>query len=156
MADTHLLQRRAGRFIAPTAGERGLSQRPAFKAYRLLQAGFVAAPLLAGLDKFAYLMTNWDQYLAAPIAALLPFSVHTFFLIVGVIEIAAAVLVAVRPRLGAFVVSAWLLGITINLLLPPGFYDIALRDFGLSLSACALGILSRDYGRPLWEAIRAD
>jgi hypothetical protein len=155
MADTHILERRAARVgPVPVTGRVPVTSRPSYKAYRLLQFGFVVAPILAGADKFLHLLVNWDIYLATPVANLLPFSAHTFMLIVGVIEIAAGILVAAAPRIGAAVVSAWLMGIVINLLLPPGYYDIALRDFGLSLAACALWFLAKDYGRPIWNAPR--
>ena len=119
---------------------------PAYQAYQILHAGFMAAPTLAGLDKFFHLLTNWDMYLAPRIAALSPIGGHGLMLVVGVVEIAAAVLVAVRPRIGAYVVAAWLGAIILNLLLIPGFFDIALRDFGLSLGALALARLSAQYG----------
>ena len=120
--------------------------RPAYQAYLVLYAGFVALPVLAGLDKFFHLLVNWDQYLAPLATQVLPVSAHTFMLVVGVIEIAAGVLVALWPRIGAYVVALWLWGIILNLLLVPGFYDIALRDFGLSLGALALARLSREFG----------
>jgi hypothetical protein len=88
---------------------------------------------------------NWDQYLAPKIAALLPVAPHTFMLIVGVVEIVAAGLVALKPRFGAYVVAAWLWGIIVNLLLIPGYFDIALRDFGLSLGALALARLAQQF-----------
>jgi hypothetical protein len=70
--------------------------------------------------------------------------------VVGVIEIAAGLLVALRPRIGAYIVMLWLWGIIANLLLIPGYYDIALRDFGLSLGALAMARLSREFdARPL-------
>src|SRR5262245_28535984 len=106
------------------------TDQPAYQAYQILHLGFTAAPLLAGLDKFLHLLANWDQYLSPLVSRLLPLSGHTFLLIVGVIEIIAGLLVAVRPRLGGYVVMAWLWGIIINLLLIPGYYDVALRDFG--------------------------
>ncbi len=127
----------------------GFQRRPAYAAYRLLQLGFVVAPILAGADKFFHLMTNWDMYLAPSIEKLLPVSGHTFMLIAGAIEIVAGLLVAVLPRIGGFVVSAWLCGIIVNLLLVPGFYDVALRDLGLAIGACALGLLAREFGRPI-------
>ena len=123
-----------------------LNARPAYQAYLILYAGFVALPILAGLDKFFHLLVNWDQYLAPLVTQILPVTAHTFMLVVGVIEIAAGVLVALQPRIGACVVALWLWGIILNLLLVPGFYDIALRDFGLSLSALALARLSREFG----------
>ena len=118
---------------------------PAYQAYRILYVAFIVAPLIAGADKFFHFLVNWDQYLAPRIAGILPVSGHTFMLAVGVIEIVAAVLVAVKPKYGAYVVMAWLWGIIINLLLVPGYYDIALRDFGLSLGALALGRLAQHF-----------
>jgi hypothetical protein len=124
--------------------------RPAYQAYQILHVGFAALPILAGLDKFFHLLVNWDQYLAPLVTRVLPLSAHTFMLAVGVIEIAAGLIVAFRPRIGAWVVALWLWGIIVNLLLVPGFYDIALRDFGLSLGALALARLSREFDpRPL-------
>lgn len=121
------------------------STRPAYQAYQLLYLGFIVAPLVAGLDKFTHVLTDWDKYLAPFVTALLPFSGHTFMLLVGLVEIAAAALVAVRPQIGAYVVAAWLAGIVINLLLIPGYFDVALRDFGLMLGALALARLSEEF-----------
>jgi hypothetical protein len=118
---------------------------PTYVAYKILHVGFVALPIIAGLDKFTHLLVNWDTYLAPRIASVLPTSAHNFMLLVGVIEIIAGLLVAVMPRIGSYVVAAWLWGIIINLLLIPGYFDIALRDFGLSLGALALAQLSREY-----------
>ena len=112
------------------------------QAYQILHIAFTVAPLVAGLDKFFHLLVNWDQYLAPVVARLLRFPGHTFMLLVGVIEIVAALLVWWKPRLGAYVVMAWLWGIIVNLLLIPGYYDVALRDFGLSLGALALARLA--------------
>jgi hypothetical protein len=122
-----------------------VSTQPAYQAYQILHVGFTVAPLLAGLDKFAHLLVNWDKYLAPTIANVLPFSAHTFMRAVGVIEIVAAFLVWLRPRIGAYIVMAWLWGIIINLLMIPGYYDVALRDFGLSLGALALARLSKEF-----------
>lgn len=119
--------------------------RPAYQAYFLLHIGFAAIPVVAGLDKFFHVLVNWDQYLAPLVTQLLPVSPHTFMLAVGVVEIVAGLLVAFRPRIGAYVVAFWLWGIIINLLLIPGFYDIALRDFGLSVGALALARLSKEF-----------
>lgn len=126
--------------------------RPAYQAFLTLYAGFVALPVIAGADKFFHLLVNWDQYLAPAVANLLPVSGHTFMLVVGVIEMAAGVLVALWPRVGAYVVALWLWGIILNLLLAGGFFDIALRDFGLSLGALALGRLAAEFGRPRFTA----
>ena len=134
--------RAAGRTFVP-------ADHPAYQAYVILYAGFVALPILAGLDKFFHLLVNWDQYLAPLVTQIIPVTGHTFMLVVGVIEIAAGVLVAARPRIGAYVVALWLWGIIVNLLLVPGFYDIALRDFGLSLGALALARLSQGFSHPV-------
>ena len=123
-----------------------IARNPASQAWLILYAGFAALPILAGLDKFSHLLVDWDRYLAPQIASALPIAPHTFMLIVGAVEIAAGVLVALRPRVGGIVVALWLLGIVVNLLLA-GYYDIALRDFGLSLGALALSRLSLEYGR---------
>src|SRR5262249_51193477 len=88
-----------------------LSARPAYQAYVVLYAGYVALPILAGLDKFAHLLVNWDMYLGPVVTQILPVSAHTFMLAVGVIEIAAGLLVALYPRVGAYVVALWLWGI---------------------------------------------
>src|SRR5205823_8922693 len=123
-----------------------LAARPTYQAYLILYAGFVALPVIAGLDKFFHLLVNWDQYLAPVVTRIVPVTAHNFMLMVGVIEIVAGILVALRPQIGAYVVALWLWGIIVNLLLIPGFYDIALRDFGLSLGALALARLSRESG----------
>jgi len=125
-----------------------VADRPAYQAYLILYAGFVALPILAGLDKFFHLLVDWDMYLAPLVTRILPVTAHGFMLAVGVIEIVAGILVALRPRIGAYVVFLWLWGIIINLLLVPGFYDVALRDFGLSLGALALARLSQEFGGP--------
>jgi hypothetical protein len=119
---------------------------PRYQAFEILHWGFVAAPLLAGADKLSNLLTHWENYLAPVFARLSPFAPHTTMQVVGVIEIVAALLVAVRPRLGAYVVAAWLCGIILNLLLLGNYYDVALRDLGLALGALALGRLSETYG----------
>jgi hypothetical protein len=135
---------------APAAGRASpVEGRPAYQAYLVLYAGFVALPILAGVDKFFHLLVNWDMYLAPLATRLLPVSGHTFMQAVGVIEVVAGLLVAFRPRIGAYVVALWLWGIIVNLLLVPGFYDVALRDFGLSLGALALARLSEEFKHPM-------
>jgi hypothetical protein len=120
---------------------------PGYQAFRILHLGFVVAPIIAGVDKFFHWLTNWTQYVAPQIPRALSMSAHSFMLIVGVVEVAAGILVLIKPRLGAYVVAAWLAGIIGNLLLLGGFYDVALRDLGLLLGALALGRLSRIYTR---------
>jgi hypothetical protein len=112
------------------------------QAYQILRLGFTVAPILAGLDKFFHLLTDWNQYLAPFIPQMLGMSATTFMMIVGVIEIVAGLVVWFKPRFGGYLVMAWLWGIIINLLLIPGYFDIALRDFGLSLGALALARLA--------------
>jgi hypothetical protein len=139
MAMPHRIDVRQDR-VAVAAGE-----DPAYQAFRILQVAFVLAPVIAGLDKFFGFLVNWDQYLAPTIANLLPVAPHTFMLAVGVVEIVAGLVVAVWPYVGGYLVTAWLWGIIVNLLMIPGYYDVALRDFGLSLGAAALARLSRRY-----------
>jgi hypothetical protein len=115
----------------------------ALKAYRILYFGFIAAPFLAGLDKFFNFMVNWTQYLSPIISNNI--DAHAFMRLVGIVEMVAAVIIALRPRIGGLIVAFWLWGIIINLLSIPGYYDIALRDFGLSLGALSLSFLARAY-----------
>jgi uncharacterized membrane protein YphA (DoxX/SURF4 family) len=122
-------------------------QKYSYQAYQILHWGFVAAPVLAGADKFFNLLVNWTQYIAPITLRILPFSGDVFMKIVGVVEIVAGLLVAFKPKIGAYVVAAWLVGIILNLLAVPGFFDVALRDFGLALGALALGRLSQLYDR---------
>ena len=116
-------------------------------AFQILYFGFIVLPIVAGLDKFFHVLVNWDQYLAPVIAGLLPMNPHTFMLAVGVVEVVAGIIVAVKPSIGGWIVAAWLWGIIVNLLLIPGYFDIALRDFGLSLGALALARLGHHFGR---------
>ena len=115
---------------------------PEYQAFLLLRTVFTVAPVVFGLDKFAGVLTDWTQYLAPAVDDLVPGSAHQAMLVVGVVEVAAGLLVAVRPDLGGYVVAAWLAGIIGNLLLIPGFYDVALRDFGLLVAALALARLA--------------
>jgi hypothetical protein len=119
--------------------------QPSYQAYQILRTGFTVAPIVAGLDKFFNLLVNWEQYLPAFIKNLTGGDGHELMLAVGVIEVVAGLGVAFKPRLFAYVVSAWLLLIVINLLMIPGYFDVALRDFGLSLGALALARLSQEY-----------
>ncbi len=120
---------------------------PAYQAYWILHVGFTVAPILAGLDKFTHLLVNWDQYLPGVVANVSPIQPHTLMLVVGVIEIVAGIGVWLKPRIFAYIVAAWLVVIIVNLLLIPGYFDIALRDFGLFLAALALARLSQEYSR---------
>ena len=114
------------------------------QAYQILHFGFTVAPILFGLDKFLNLMTHWANYVA-PWFVRIVGNAQAFMYVVGVVEIVAGLLVWFKPRLGSYVVVLWILGIIGNLLTYPGFYDVALRDFGLLLGALALGRLSEAY-----------
>jgi hypothetical protein len=115
---------------------------PAFQAFALLRLAFTVAPILFGLDKFLDWMVDWKLYLAPEVNDLVPGSAHQAMLAIGVVEIVAGLVVAVRPRWGGYLVAAWLAGIIVNLLLQGDFYDIALRDFGLLLAALTLARLA--------------
>jgi hypothetical protein len=120
-------------------------QRGARQAFMLLRAGFTIAPILFGLDKFFGLLTDWPRYLAPQIDALIPGTAAQAMVAVGVVEIVAGLLVAVWPRIGGYVVAAWLAAIIVNLLIIGGYYDIALRDFGLLIAAVALARLATGF-----------
>jgi uncharacterized membrane protein YphA (DoxX/SURF4 family) len=115
---------------------------PERQAFLLLRTVFTVAPVLFGLDKFANVLTDWEQYLAPWINHLVPGSAHTAMLAVGVVEVVAGLAVALQPRFGAYLVAAWLLGIIVDLLTLGGYDDVALRDFGLMIAALALGRLA--------------
>ncbi len=112
------------------------------QAFLLLRLGFTFAPILFGLDKFAGLLTDWDRYLAPWMDRLVPGTASQAMLAVGVVEVVAGVLVAVRPAVGGYVVAGWLLGIIVNLVSTGEYYDIALRDVGLLIGALALARLA--------------
>jgi hypothetical protein len=121
----------------------------AYGAFVLLYVGYVVLPLWMGIDKYAKVLTNdWPGYLAPWIVDLLPFSAQTAMYVVGAVEILAGLLGAIKPRYASFVVAAWLAGIIVNLLTYSGFYDVALRDFGLLLGALALAGLAARYDAP--------
>ena len=123
-----------------------LRSDPAAQAFMLLRIAFTVAPILFGIDKFAEVMNdNWALYLAPEFNDLLPGSAADGMLIVGAIEIAAGLIVAVSPRFGGLLVAGWLGGIIVSLLLVGGYGDIALRDFGLLLGALTLARLASAY-----------
>jgi uncharacterized membrane protein YphA (DoxX/SURF4 family) len=136
-----------------TTDTRGLVDRaalhdPGYQAFLALRTVFAVAPVLFGLDKFANLLTDWPGYLAPWIDRIVPGSAQQAMYAVGVIEIVAGIAVLLAPRFGAWLVAAWLAGIIVNLLTIPGFYDVALRDFGLLVGAVALARLSVRYAPP--------
>ena len=140
----------------PIPGETAPSRRvlerlrgdPAYQSFTLLRIGFAVLPIVMGADKFANVLVNWERYLAPWVAHLSPLSkLHTMH-IVGVIEILAGIAVAIKPRYGAYLVAAWLAGIVVNLLSYSGYYDVALRDFGLMLAALTLARLASKFDPP--------
>jgi hypothetical protein len=135
-------------------GEGGAAQAspwhdPRYQAFALLWIGFSAAPILFGLDKFFGVLVDWPVYLAPWVDDIAPGSAQDFMYFVGAVEILAGLVVALKPRYGAYLVAAWLGGIIVNLLSHSGYYDIALRDFGLLIGAVALGRLAAAYDPPL-------
>lgn len=125
-----------------------LKKDPGYQAFWLLRIGFTVAPILFGADKFANVLVNWEKYLAPWIRNVSPLSATHTMHVVGVIEIVAGIAVALKPRYAAYIVAAWLAGIIINLLSYPGYYDVALRDFGLMLGALTLSRLASEYDPP--------
>jgi hypothetical protein len=108
-----------------------------------LRFTFGLVPIVAGLDKFTDVLTNWDMYLHPGIESMLPFSVHTFMQIVGVIEIIAGVIVLIRPAIGGYIVMAWLICIALQLLASGKYLDVAVRDLVMSIGAMSLARLSK-------------
>jgi uncharacterized membrane protein YphA (DoxX/SURF4 family) len=133
--------------LRPTLAQR-LKADPAYQAYTIMRIAFTVAPILFGLDKFFNLMVDWEGYLAPWINDIVPGSASTAMHMVGLVEIVAGIFVALKPRYGAYVVAAWLGGIILDLLTYSGFYDIALRDFGLLLGALTLARLASVYDPP--------
>ena len=122
---------------------------PRYQAYQLLRLGFTVAPIAFGLDKFWNGMVDWPKYLAPWIDGILPGSAQDFMYLVGVVEIVAGIVVLLKPRYGGYLVAAWLAGIVTNLFSYSGWYDVAVRDFGLMLAALTLARLASVYDPPL-------
>ena len=135
----------------PYAGTARQASQGSRQAYQILHLGFTVAPILAGLDKFFNILVDWHQYLPSTLTSMLGDSAGTALMVIGIIEIVAGIGVALKPRIFAWVVAAWLLLIIVDLLLIPGYYDVALRDFGLMLGAIALARLAQDFDRPAVE-----
>jgi uncharacterized membrane protein YphA (DoxX/SURF4 family) len=147
MSTTATVDPREAHRLVPSFGER-LRSDPAYQAFVILRVAFAVAPILFGLDKFFDVMVDWPKYLAPWIDDIVPGSASTAMHLVGVVEILASVLVALKPRYAAYVVAAWLGGIIVDLLTYSGYHDIALRDFGLLLGALALARLAQAYDPP--------
>jgi uncharacterized membrane protein YphA (DoxX/SURF4 family) len=156
MPTAHALQQRSSTYEDRASSSNGKTSAaradwrdPRYQAYALMRLAFIVAPIAFGLDKFFNVMVDWPQYLAPWINDIAPGSGQDFMYFVGGTEIVAGLLVALKPRYGAYVVAGWLGGIIVNLLTHSGYYDIALRDFGLMLAALTLARLASVYDAPL-------
>ena len=127
--------------------EPAVGRDPRFQAYVTMRIGYTVLPLAMGIDKFFNAMVSWPQYLADWIDNIVPGTAQQFMYGVGAIEIAAGLLMLIRPRYGAYLVGLWLAGIVVNLLSYGEWYDVAVRDFGLMLGAFALARLASVYDR---------
>jgi uncharacterized membrane protein YphA (DoxX/SURF4 family) len=157
MATTARPEHREGtarRSSPPAGGERADRRDPRYQAFMLLRVGLTVAPLAFGLDKFFDVMVDWPRYLAPWINDIAPGSGQDFMYVVGVVEVLAGIAVALKPRYGAYLVAGWLAGIVVNLVTASGYYDIALRDFGLMLAALTLARLAAVYDPPVRVARR--
>ena len=116
-----------------------------YQAFRILQFAFIVAPILAGLDKFFYLLTDWSNYISPFVMKIINDHDRGFMMFAGIVEIIAGIGVYFKPKIFSYIVALWLLGIIVNLLLTGRYFDIALRDLGLLLGAVSLGRLSQKY-----------
>jgi hypothetical protein len=107
----------------------------------ILQWTYGLVPIVAGADKFAHMLTDWNKYLAPVVTDIIPLTPQAFMNIVGVIEIIAGIIVLAKPRIGSLIVGGWLIAIAINLLLTGQYYDIAVRDTVMAIGAFCLYIL---------------
>jgi len=117
------------------------------KSLQLLKYTYGLVPIVAGLDKFTNILTDWSKYLNPQLEHLLPFSGATFMMIVGVIEIIAGVIVLLKTELGAYIVSAWLLCIALTLIASMNYLDVAVRDIVMAIGAFTLAKLTRAQDR---------
>jgi hypothetical protein len=109
----------------------------------LLKLTFGIVPIVAGLDKFTNLLTNWEQYINPSIGGILPFSGHTFMMIVGIIEIVAGIIVLKKTEIGGYIVAAWLALIAITLLASFSYVDVAVRDLVMAISAFSMARMAK-------------
>ena len=153
MATATTFRPRAHDQAASANGHAGVARSdwrdPRYQAFALLRVAFTVAPIAFGLDKFFNVLVDWPIYLAPWMNDIAPGSAQDFMYVVGAVEIVAGIAVALKPRYGAYLVAGWLGGIIVNLLTHSGYYDIALRDFGLMLGALTLARLAAVYDAPL-------
>lgn len=122
---------------------------PGYQAFWLLRLTFVVLPLTFGIDKYFNGLVHWPQYLAPWINNIIPGTGQQFMYFVGGVEILAGILVALKPRYAAYVVTAWLAGIVTNVFSISGYYDVAVRDLMLMFAALTLARLAYVYDPPL-------
>jgi uncharacterized membrane protein YphA (DoxX/SURF4 family) len=108
-----------------------------------LRITYGIVPIVAGLDKFTNLLTNWADYLGRNVIAMLPFPAPTFMKIVGIIEIIAGLIVLIKPRVGAYIVMIWLICIALELIISSQYFDVAVRDLVMAVGAFTLANLSK-------------
>ncbi|WP_018343187.1 hypothetical protein [Cytophaga aurantiaca] len=111
--------------------------------FNLLKGTFGIVPIVAGLDKFTNLLTNWEEYIHPGVVGMLPFSPHVFMMIVGVIEIIAGVIVLKKTEIGGYIVAAWLTLIALTLLVSLKYMDVAVRDLVMAISAFSLARIAK-------------
>jgi uncharacterized membrane protein len=111
--------------------------------FNLLKLTFGLVPIVAGLDKFTNLLTNWEQYINPSIGGMLPFSGHTFMMIVGIIEIVAGIIVLRKTEIGGYIVAAWLVLISLTLLASFSYVDVAVRDLVMAISAFSMARIAK-------------
>jgi uncharacterized membrane protein YphA (DoxX/SURF4 family) len=109
----------------------------------LLKYTYGLVPIVAGLDKFTNVLTDWNKYLDPSIAHLLPLTASTFMMVVGVIEIVAGIIVLTKTELGAYIVAAWLTCIAFSLFISGNYFDVAVRDIVMAIGAFSLARLNR-------------
>ena len=107
----------------------------------LLKYTYGLVPIIAGLDKFTNLLTDWSQYVSTGLSDKLPFDAGTFMLVVGIIEVIAGILVFIRTKIGSLVVMSWLIAIALVLVLSGQFIDVAVRDLVMAVGALSLAKL---------------
>jgi len=111
--------------------------------FNIMRVTYGVVPIVAGLDKFTNVLTDWAHYLNPAIASALPFSAHSFMMVVGVIEIIAGLIVLARPAIGGYIVMAWLICIALQLITGTGYFDVAVRDLVMAVGAFSLAQIAK-------------
>lgn len=111
--------------------------------FNILKLTYGIVPIVAGLDKFTNLLTQWHKYLHPGMASMLPFSPDVFMMIVGVIEIVAGLIVLAKPAIGGYIVAAWLTLIALTLLASGNYLDVAVRDLVMAIGALSMARIAK-------------